>query len=999
MLAAGALLATAAEAQIRPPARDTVTRTRSDTIPRQRRDTARVPGDTLREEQEPEERAGRDTTPAPIRWVEEDSVTRALLSRPGYTVTRYQGPILTFDALTHAIDIFIGAGDTSRVAVQREDRLLVADTSISYNEATGIARATGRVVIREGTTDLTGLGGEYDLRERSVTILGGRTSVQTEENWIVAASKLKIAQVDSGPGQNFFGQHGNLTSCNDTTHAGLPHYHFAFKEIKRTAGNTLVARPAVLYISDIPVMWLPFVFQDMRPGRRSGLLTPRIGVTDFIRNSPTYRRNVDNIGWYWAINDYMDAEASFDWLSGTGQREGEAPGFTRYNGKWSYRWIDRFLSGSIRGSHSRQATGTKDFSLSWNHSQEFTRRRSMQADVNWVQNTTVQRETYVNPYAVLATIRSSVKLQDQFGPARVALGADRTQYPGRDEVSQTFPSLSITTGTLELAPWFNWTPSFQLTEQRKTDITQPSQLGALFREQNGVIDTVLARQNQRTTRASFDTPIQVFGFTLSNGVTFSEEEVEFPQVIAVVNPDSTQPPQDRIFARTYRSTLDWNPSFSLPALAQQSWKITPSVGFANVAPGPFMVRSHLSGGEWIRQTKRPTFGLSVSPTLYGFIPGFAGFSRFRHTIAPRVSYQYAPKAGVNEEFLLAQNYDPRRYIGAISQNEFSLGLNTNIEGKGRPAAGDTTATAESAAKVKVLTLNFSSLAYDVSRYQKTRDVMRGLTTSNFSTSISSDLLPDVRLSLQHSLFQGDNINSDTAVFSPFLTGVSGQFTLNARRNPFMLLTRLFGRAVPATEIASAEIVEPLDDAEARAASVLPVAGSPARQAQMVVPPSEGWEAAFTFSSSRQRPPKGGNIVDFDPGIRCEPFRGLNPIAYENCLIEARTNPTTEAPVTSPVAGGAFYRVPATTSIGSNLRFALTPKWSGSWNTSYDLERNEFASHVVQLQRDLHDWRAIFSFTQSPSGSSAFSFFIALKAEPDLKFDYNRSTYRQQVNTR
>ena len=59
--------------------------------------------------------------------------------------------------------------------------------------------------------------------------------------------------------------------------------------------------------------------------------------------------------------------------------------------------------------------------------------------------------------------------------------------------------------------------------------------------------------------------------------------------------------------------------------------------------------------------------------------------------------------------------------------------------------------------------------------------MRGLTTSNFSTSVSSDLLPDVRLSLQHSLFQGDNINSDTAVFSPYLTGVSGQFTLNARR--------------------------------------------------------------------------------------------------------------------------------------------------------------------------------------------------------------------------
>jgi hypothetical protein len=47
--------------------------------------------------------------------------------------------------------------------------------------------------------------------------------------------------------------------------------------------------------------------------------------------------------------------------------------------------------------------------------------------------------------------------------------------------------------------------------------------------------------------------------------------------------------------------------------------------------------------------------------------------------------------------------------------------------------------------------------------------------------------------------------------------------------------------------------------------------------------------------------------------------------------------------------------------------------------------------MVTLQRDLHDWRATFAFTQSPNGNFAFSFFIALKAEPDLKFDYNKAT--------
>jgi len=47
---------------------------------------------------------------------------------------------------------------------------------------------------------------------------------------------------------------------------------------------------------------------------------------------------------------------------------------------------------------------------------------------------------------------------------------------------------------------------------------------------------------------------------------------------------------------------------------------------------------------------------------------------------------------------------------------------------------------------------------------------------------------------------------------------------------------------------------------------------------------------------------------------------------------------------------------------------------------------------VTLQRELHDWRAVFSFTQAPSGAFAFTFFIALNAQPDLKFNYDRRSY-------
>ena len=80
-------------------------------------------------------------------------------------------------------------------------------------------------------------------------------------------------------------------------------------------------------------------------------------------------------------------------------------------------------------------------------------------------------------------------------------------------------------------------------------------------------------------------------------------------------------------------------------------------------------------------------------------------------------------------------------------------------------------------------------------------------------------------------------------------------------------------------------------------------------------------------------------------------------------------------------------------MNGDLSFNLTPHWAAHWTTTYDVEHHEFASHIVQLQRELHDWRAIFGFTQSPNGNFAFTFTIALKAEPDIKFDYNRTTVR------
>jgi hypothetical protein len=141
------------------------------------------------------------------------------------------------------------------------------------------------------------------------------------------------------------------------------------------------------------------------------------------------------------------------------------------------------------------------------------------------------------------------------------------------------------------------------------------------------------------------------------------------------------------------------------------------------------------------------------------------------------------------------------------------------------------------------------------------------------------------------------------------------------------------------------------------------------------------------------------VVQIDPQVRCRAVAAAagdnNPFVYQNCLIQAENQLTATAvnPTDIGISGTTIYRNPPVTNLGGDFRFGLTEKWSVSWNTQYDFVRHEFAQHIVTLQRDLHDWRAVFAFTQSTNGNFAFNFFVALKAEPDLKFDYNKATVR------
>jgi LptD protein len=930
-----------------------------------------------------------------VQWVEPDSVMKALMGRTGYDLTRFQGARATYDARTK--DLRLDANQNEHAAVDRNGQLSVSDSAIFYNETTGDVSNFGHYVINlPGSTEapIRGIGRySYNVKDRFGQFTNAKLPFNNGEDWYldITTGAVKMDSAKAGAATIYI-DGGKITSCPDS----VPDYYFAVKTAKRTTSNTVVGRDVTLYIGDVPVLWLPFIFQNVHGGRSSGLLTTKFGISDIVRNSPTYHRNVENLGYYWALSDYMDAAAWLDWRSGAGGSNVNDPGYVQTNVDYQYNWLNRFLSGFVRAKYMSLGNGSSNLGLTWSHGQRFSNDGNLNLNINYTSNTTVQRQNTFDPVQALATIHSDAQYSRKFGPATLSLGGSRTQYPGRVQVDQSFPNLTLSTAPISIGPHVIWTPSFSLSATQSLHIDQPGPFQFRFRDTLGKLDSVESKRNSYTTSITVGTPLKIFGQEFGNAFSVNSQRNQFPDLVTVHDIQTGDSTGVRVYGETFRTNVDWTPNFQLPPLGQNRFNLSPSITLANVDPNAFWVATERSNGKFVSQSKRLSYGLNASPTLYARFSGFGPFTTFRHSISPSFGYSYAPAGHVSDEYLAATGQIRKGYLGAISQNLISFGVSTALEAK--VASSDTLAARGNA--IKVLSLNMSSFSYNLSRLNTpevtSKAWWRGLQTQQFNYSVHSDLLPGIEFSSSYSLFQGST-TSDTAIFKPYREQMSATLNLSRDQNPFAVLTKLFGKAVPAAQHAGVAPVDPnttpQQDATARELAAQPVAGARTAGERFLVPPSQGWRLALSLSSTRQRPPVGGNIVDFDPAQQCAKTANGDQFLLNLCTTNAHLQSGNSQPVTSPTPGGTVYRLPPQTNVNADLGFNLTPRWTAAWRTSYDFVRHEFANHVVSLQRDLHDWRLSMGFTKSSNGNFAFNFSIGLKAQPDLKFDYARNSMR------
>ena len=228
----------------------------------------------------------------------------------------------------------------------------------------------------------------------------GETSNISSRSSGVIFSGQKVTRLENG---ELIVRDGTFTTCDDED----PHYWVSTSYMKIIPDSRIIARPFIMYIRPelfskrlppIPILPLPFMIFPLREGRASGLLIPRFS------HDSDRGYYFSDLGYFWAINDYLDLRLEGDIAFNGSWRLGQR---FRYNSR------DKF-SGMLEGEYERYLAGESgdadyekydSWSLRFLHHQDFSPTSSLDmnlqfqgGDRNYDLNA-IDTETIVNEQA------------------------------------------------------------------------------------------------------------------------------------------------------------------------------------------------------------------------------------------------------------------------------------------------------------------------------------------------------------------------------------------------------------------------------------------------------------------------------------------------------------------------------------------------------------------------------------------------------------------------
>ncbi|MCC8172922.1 MAG: LPS-assembly protein LptD [Odoribacter sp.] len=441
---------------------------------------------------------------------------------------------------------------------------------------------------------------------------------------------------------------GFYTTCDHHEH---PHFGIRMRKAKMIKDKKVIVGPSHLVIEDVPLpIGIPFGFFPITKKGTSGILMPTYG------EERTRGFNLRNGGYYWYINDYIDAQVLGDIYT---------------NGSWAalvqtnYRIRYKF-SGDFTYSMSRNHIGEKDLP-------------DYVESSDWAIRWTHRQDPKANPYSTFsASIDMSSANQNTYNATNL-----------NDIVNQRKQS-SISWSKKWPDKPYNLTAAFNHNQN-----SRDSSISITFPNMNFKVSTIypLRKKNKSTNLQWYDNIGFSYSAELKNTIS-TKEDLLFKTPL-----------------NQWQNGFKHSIPFTLTVPVIKDVSFNPSLSY-NGAAYLHSIRKHYvhnSDTTYVRidtingfhyaHNYSTSASLSYAPTIYGMYQ-FKPESRIeaiRHVLRPSVSFSYTPNVGVSrdkyrrsyvdtlgneisysifEGQLYSVGEKPQKQVGSIN-----IGITNNVEMK------------------------------------------------------------------------------------------------------------------------------------------------------------------------------------------------------------------------------------------------------------------------------------------------------------------------------
>ena len=305
-----------------------------------------------------------------------------------------------------------------------------------YDSVTGDWK--GKPVFKDGKDSYESGEITYNIKTQKGFIRNVVT--QQGEGYVIADKTKKVSD------EEMMMAGGKYTTCDDHEH---PHFYLKMTKAKVKPGSYIATGPAYLVVGDVPLpLAVPFGFFPFSQTYSSGLIMPNFG--------DEYDRGlfIRGIGYYWAINDYMDLEITGDIYT---------------KGTWAIyaksRYVKRYkFNGNINIEYRSDVRGepelpnyskSNSFNIRWTHTQDSKANpySNFSASVNF--STSGYNQNSINNYYKpeinsANTTSSTINYTQRFpdSPWSLSVNASITQRTKDSTLSVTAPSLNVNMSTV-----------------------------------------------------------------------------------------------------------------------------------------------------------------------------------------------------------------------------------------------------------------------------------------------------------------------------------------------------------------------------------------------------------------------------------------------------------------------------------------------------------------------------------------------------------------------